>query len=152
MKAPGPDVVSRGQRDHPADLRLVFLSHRTQELLHGVGRAVYGELVFVRICAEPGWLLFFRVLQGLGGGGLQPSEQSILADTFPTEKLGMAMALYGFAVVTAPVIGRRWAAGSPTTTPGAGFLHQYPGGVYFHFLTSRMVEDPPTLVRRSLKT
>src|SRR5256885_14865526 len=37
-----------------------------------------------------GWLLFFRVLQGLGGGGLQPSEQSILADTFPQEKLGMA--------------------------------------------------------------
>src|SRR5580704_14899090 len=52
-----------------------------------------------------GWLLFFRVLQGAGGGGLQPSEQAILADTFPTEKLGMAMALYGFAVVTAPVIG-----------------------------------------------
>jgi len=51
------------------------------------------------------WLLFFRVLQGLGGGGLQPSEQSILADTFPSEKLGMAMAVYGFAVVTAPVIG-----------------------------------------------
>jgi DHA2 family multidrug resistance protein len=50
-------------------------------------------------------LLLFRVLQGLGGGGLQPSEQSILADTFPKEKLGQAFAVYGLAVVTAPVIG-----------------------------------------------
>lgn len=51
------------------------------------------------------WLLFFRVLQGLGGGGLAPSEQSILADTFPPEKRGQAFAVYGLAVVTAPVIG-----------------------------------------------
>src|SRR5229473_365324 len=50
-------------------------------------------------------LLFFRVLQGLGGGGLQPSEQSILADTFPPEKRGQAFAVYGLAVVTAPIVG-----------------------------------------------
>src|ERR1700676_1147346 len=37
-----------------------------------------------------GMLIFFRVLQGMGGGGLQPSEQSILADNFPPKKLGMA--------------------------------------------------------------
>src|SRR5258708_11315901 len=51
-----------------------------------------------------GWLVIFRIMQGLGGGGLQPSEQAILADTFPQEKLGLAMAVYGFAVVTAPLI------------------------------------------------
>jgi DHA2 family multidrug resistance protein len=51
------------------------------------------------------WLVFFRVLQGLGGGGLAPSEQSILADTFPPAKRGVAFALYGFAVVLAPAIG-----------------------------------------------
>jgi DHA2 family multidrug resistance protein len=51
------------------------------------------------------WLIFFRVLQGIGGGGLQPSEQSILADTFPPDKLGMAFALYGVAVVVAPAAG-----------------------------------------------
>ena len=50
-------------------------------------------------------LLLFRILQGLGGGGLQPSEQSILADTFPKEKLGQAFAVYGLAVITAPIIG-----------------------------------------------
>src|ERR1700687_1222484 len=43
-------------------------------------------------------LILFRVLQGAGGGGLQPSEQSILADTFAPEKRGMAFAVYGMAV------------------------------------------------------
>jgi MFS transporter, DHA2 family, multidrug resistance protein len=50
-------------------------------------------------------LIFFRVLQGLGGGGLAPSEQSILADTFPPEKRGRAFAIYGLTVVVAPAIG-----------------------------------------------
>jgi hypothetical protein len=45
------------------------------------------------------------VLQGLGGGGLAPSEQSILADSFPPKKRGMAFALYGVAVVVAPAVG-----------------------------------------------
>src|SRR5450432_4313057 len=49
-----------------------------------------------------GTLIFFRILQGAGGGGLQPSEQSILADTFPPAKRGMAFAVYGLAVVMAP--------------------------------------------------
>jgi MFS transporter, DHA2 family, multidrug resistance protein len=50
-------------------------------------------------------LVFFRVLQGLGGGGLAPSEQAILADAFPPEKRGQAFAIYGVAVVVAPTIG-----------------------------------------------
>ena len=50
-------------------------------------------------------LIFFRILQGVGGGGLQPSEQAILADTFPASKRGMAFAVYGMAVVLAPAIG-----------------------------------------------
>jgi DHA2 family multidrug resistance protein len=52
-----------------------------------------------------GWLIVFRVLQGLGGGGLAPSEQSILADSFPPAQRGMAFALYGIAVVVAPAVG-----------------------------------------------
>src|SRR6202521_3709755 len=47
-----------------------------------------------------GMLIFFRVLQGLGGGGLAPVEQAILVDTFPKEKLGGAFALYSMAMVT----------------------------------------------------
>jgi MFS transporter, DHA2 family, multidrug resistance protein len=51
------------------------------------------------------WLIVFRVLQGLGGGGLAPSEQSILADTFRPDQRGLAFALYGVAVVVAPAVG-----------------------------------------------
>jgi len=46
-----------------------------------------------------GVLVLFRILQGVGGGGLQPSEQAILNDTFSLEKRGMAFAVYGIAVV-----------------------------------------------------
>ncbi len=52
-----------------------------------------------------GMLIFFRILQGLGGGGLAPSEQSIIADTVPPEKRGIAFAIYGLGVVFAPAIG-----------------------------------------------
>jgi MFS transporter, DHA2 family, multidrug resistance protein len=50
-------------------------------------------------------MLFARVLQGIGGGGLAPTEQSIFADTFPVEKRAQAFALYGLTVVTAPAVG-----------------------------------------------
>ena len=51
------------------------------------------------------FLIFARILQGLGGGGLAPSEQAILADSFPVAKRGQAFAVYGMAVVCAPAIG-----------------------------------------------
>ncbi len=50
-------------------------------------------------------LIFFRIIQGLGGGGMAPSEQAILADTFPPEKRAQAFALYGVAVIVAPTVG-----------------------------------------------
>ncbi len=50
-------------------------------------------------------LLLFRILQGLGGGGMVPVAQSILADSFPPAKRGQAFALFGVAVVVAPVVG-----------------------------------------------
>lgn len=50
-------------------------------------------------------LLLFRILQGLGGGGMVPVAQSILADSFPPQKRGQAFAMFGVAVVVAPVIG-----------------------------------------------
>src|SRR5689334_8876531 len=72
-------------------------------------------------------LVLFRVIQGAGGGGLQPISQAILVDHFPREKQGMAMAIYGMGVVVAPTIGPtlggwitdnftwRWIRGSATT-------------------------------------
>jgi DHA2 family multidrug resistance protein len=50
-------------------------------------------------------LIVFRVLQGLGGGGMPTSEQAILADTFPPQKRAQAFALYGIAVIVAPTVG-----------------------------------------------
>src|SRR5471030_851349 len=50
-------------------------------------------------------LIAFRVLQGLAGGGLQPSSQGILLDAFPPEKQGSAMTLFGMAALLAPVVG-----------------------------------------------
>jgi len=52
-----------------------------------------------------GQLILFRVLQGLAGGGLQPSSQGVLLDAFPPEKQGVAMTLFGLAALLAPVVG-----------------------------------------------
>ena len=52
-----------------------------------------------------GQLILFRVIQGLAGGGLQPSSQGVLLDAFPREKQGMAMTLFGLAALLAPVVG-----------------------------------------------
>ena len=60
------------------------------------------------LCAYAGnlqMLLLFRILQGLGGGGMVPVSQSILASSFPPEKRGQGFALFGIAVVVAPVVG-----------------------------------------------
>jgi MFS transporter, DHA2 family, multidrug resistance protein len=93
-----------------------------------------------------GLLLLFRVLQGLGGGGLQPMAQAILADTFPPERRGLAFALYGITAVVAPTIGPvlggwitynyswRWI-----------FFINLPVGIVALFLIYRLIEDPPYL-------
>src|ERR1700704_7095032 len=93
-------------------------------------------------------LIVFRILQGAGGGGLQPSEQAILADTFPPAKRGMAFAVYGIAVVMAPAIG---------PTLGGYITDNYnwrwifyiniPVGILSLMLTSRLIQDPPYLKR-----
>ncbi|MGO8788267.1 MAG: DHA2 family efflux MFS transporter permease subunit [Terriglobia bacterium] len=92
------------------------------------------------------FLIVARILQGAGGGGLQPSEQAILADTFTPEKRGMAFALYGMAVVVAPAIGPT--LGGFITDNFSWhwiFFINLPIGALSLFLTSRLVEDPPWL-------
>jgi DHA2 family multidrug resistance protein len=93
-----------------------------------------------------GMLIFFRVLQGAGGGGLQPSEQSILADTFPPAKRGMAFAVYGMAVVVAPALGPTlggWITDSYSWR--WIFYINVPVGILSLILTSRLISDPPHL-------
>jgi DHA2 family multidrug resistance protein len=92
-------------------------------------------------------LVLFRVLQGIGGGGLQPSEQAILVDTFPASKRGMAMAVYTIAVLVAPVLG---------PTLGGWITDNYswrwifyinvPVGCISLLLTSIVLTDPPYLI------
>jgi len=100
-----------------------------------------------------GMLVFFRILQGAGGGGLQPSEQAILRDTFPTNKLGMGLAVYGIAVVVAPTIG---------PTLGGWITDNYswrwifyinlPVGILSLLLTSVLITDPPYMARKSFRS
>src|SRR5215472_6584864 len=94
-------------------------------------------------------LIVFRILQGAGGGGLQPSEQAILADTFPPAKRGMAFAVYGIAVVMAPAIGPTlggWITDNYTWR--WIFFVNIPVGILSLLLTSRLIQDPPFLKRR----
>ena len=96
-------------------------------------------------------LIVCRVLQGAGGGGLQPSEQAILADTFPPAKRGMAFAVYGMAVVTAPAIGPTlggWITDNFTWR--WIFFINIPVGILSILLTSRLIQDPPYFRRRKL--
>jgi MFS transporter, DHA2 family, multidrug resistance protein len=93
-------------------------------------------------------LIVFRVLQGAGGGGLGPSEQGILADTFPPRQRGMAFAIYGMAVILAPAIGP--ALGGWITDHYNWrwlFFINIPAGILSLMLTYRMIDDPPYLVR-----
>jgi MFS transporter, DHA2 family, multidrug resistance protein len=100
-----------------------------------------------------GMLVFFRVLQGVGGGGLQPSEQSILADTFEPHQRGMAFSIYAMAVVLAPAIG---------PTLGGWLTDNYswrwifyinvPISIVSLFLTYKFVEDPPYLKTEQAKS
>jgi DHA2 family multidrug resistance protein len=99
-----------------------------------------------------GMLVFFRILQGAGGGGLQPSEQAILNDTFPLAKRGMAFAVYGIAVVVAPTIGP-WLGGYITDNYSWRWIFyiNVPVGILSIVLTYLLVSDPPYMKRINLK-
>ena len=91
-----------------------------------------------------GMLVLARILQGAGGGALQPIAQSVLLESFPPEKRGSAMALYGLGVVVAPIIG---------PTLGGWITDNYswrwifyinlPIGILAAFMANTFVQDPP---------
>ncbi|HEY3490130.1 MAG TPA: DHA2 family efflux MFS transporter permease subunit [Candidatus Deferrimicrobiaceae bacterium] len=97
-------------------------------------------------------LIFFRVLQGIGGGGLQPMSQSVLLETFPPKEHGMAMALFGIGAMFGPIAGPlmggyitdmmswRWI-----------FYINIPIGLFAIFMVSIFIEDP-AYIRDAVKT
>src|SRR6202007_612432 len=124
----------------------------------GWASSVVGRMNFFQLCIviftaasflcglapSIGLLLFFRVIQGAGGGGLQPMAQAIMADSFEPAQRGLAFSLYGLVAVLAPSIG---------PTLGGWITDNYswhwifyiniPVGILAFFLTQRLVEDPP---------
>lgn len=97
-------------------------------------------------------LVILRVIQGAGGGGLQPISQAILVESFDREHQGMAMAVYGMGVVVAPIVGPtlggwitdnfswRWI-----------FFINVPIGILSILMTSMLIADPPYLLRKGFK-
>jgi DHA2 family multidrug resistance protein len=88
-------------------------------------------------------LVLFRILQGLGGGGMATSEQAILADSFPPAKRGQAFAIYGIAVVVAPVVGPTLGGWITDTYSWHWvFLINVPMGLISLFLVGSLVHEP----------
>jgi MFS transporter, DHA2 family, multidrug resistance protein len=97
-------------------------------------------------------LILFRVLQGAGGGGLQPISQAILVESFSRKRQGMAMAVYGMGVVVAPIIGPTLGGWITDSFSWRWiFFINVPVGVVAILMTMALVEDPPYLIRKSLK-
>lgn len=96
-----------------------------------------------------GMLLVARVLQGAGGGALQPIAQAVLLESFPSEKRGSAMAVYGMGIVVAPIIG---------PTLGGWITDNYswrwifyiniPVGILAMLMANTFIEDPPYIRNR----
>ena len=89
-------------------------------------------------------LIVFRILQGAGGGGLQPMAQAIMADSFEPHKRGQAFALYGLVAVLAPSIGPTlggWITDNYTWR--WIFFINIPVGLLAFVLVARLIDDPP---------
>jgi MFS transporter, DHA2 family, multidrug resistance protein len=110
--------------------------------------------LFCGLAPSLGFMLFFRIIQGVGGGGLAPVAQAILVDTFPPAKRAAAFALYTIVIVTAPAVGPvlggwitdnydwRWI-----------FFINVPIGLLSMWLSNRLIHDPEdfTQERKSAK-
>ncbi len=91
-----------------------------------------------------GFMLLARIVQGAGGGALQPLSQSILLESFPPAKRGAAMAVFAFGVVVAPVLGPTlggWL--TDTYSWRYAFYINIPVGVVALYMINRFIKDPP---------
>ncbi|MBN2655297.1 MAG: DHA2 family efflux MFS transporter permease subunit [Nitrospirae bacterium] len=97
-------------------------------------------------------LIFFRILQGLGGGAMQPISQSILLETFPQRQHGIAMAVFGIGIMFGPIIGPLM--GGWLTYNWSWhwiFFINVPIGIISMFMVLFFITDPPYLRKKGLK-
>jgi len=94
-------------------------------------------------------LILFRVLQGIGGGGLQPLSQSILLETYPREKHGMAMAIFGMGIMFGPIIGPLLGGWITDNLSWRWIFYiNVPIGVISMIMAFFVIQDPPYMERR----
>ena len=108
--------------------------------------AFTGASLLCGMAVDMPMLIAARVLQGIGGGGMQPLAQSILLESFPPRKHGTAMAVYGMGMVVAPVIGPTlggWITDSYSWR--WIFYINLPVGILALFMANLFIEDPPYL-------
>lgn len=97
-------------------------------------------------------LIFFRILQGIGGGGLQPLSQSILLEVFPKHQYGKAMAIYGMGIILAPIFGPMLGGWIADNFSWRWIYYiNIPIGVLSILMTYLVIEDPPYLKREKLR-
>jgi len=95
-----------------------------------------------------GFLIIARIIQGAGGGALQPIAQAVLLESFPPEKRGSAMAIYGMGIIVAPIIGPTlggWITDNYTWR--WIFYINVPVGALAVFMSQTFIEDPPYIRR-----
>ncbi len=103
-----------------------------------------GSSMLCGLASNLGLLVFFRIIQGLGGGALQPISQAILLETFPVKERGMAMAVWGMGVILAPIVGPvlgGWVTDNLTWR--WAFYINLPVGLVSLALTALFIFDPP---------
>jgi len=97
-------------------------------------------------------LVFFRVLQGIGGGGLVPISQSILLESFPREKHGQAMAIFGLGAMLGPIVGPLLGGWITDTLSWRWIFYiNIPIGILSIIMNVLVINDPPYMQRQKMK-
>jgi len=105
MNPPGADKLSCRQRDYSSGPAYVLQLFRTQTVFDRLHDYFHGGFIALRLASSMTMLVLARVLQGLGGGADATVVESILLESFPPAKRGAATALFGLAIVVAPILG-----------------------------------------------
>jgi DHA2 family multidrug resistance protein len=97
-------------------------------------------------------LVFFRVIQGLAGGGLVPISQSILLESFPREKHGLAMAIFGMGAMLGPIVGPLLGGWITDTMSWRWIFYiNIPIGIFAIIMNVIVIQDPPYMQRQKMK-